>query len=167
MSETSTIELSREQLTALRKAKSVGFYTTPTRSYIKTSRPGRKNGSEIDLDVPTESSVRGLRDANSPKHLRTIGFCNFRLDVDAGEIGMFWSTIAAFLKPGDRLKLSWGRDYETNGHMEDADLHGDRLTLLVYRTKPIPFAFIIGSEVSKDNTSRMIKLGRNNMESRT
>jgi hypothetical protein len=95
--------------------------------------------------------------------LAAVCYCSFRMNVDCGEGGIYWRTLAAFLKPGDMLKLSWGRDYVTNGYMDEHELHGDRVTLLVERRRKT-FGFILGTAVCENNTARMIKRGRDNNE---
>jgi len=164
MTATTTYQpLSKGELRLLRTTTKVSFARNENFSCMTTTHK-RVNlvnpaDDEVRTQIDVESVVRSTRthlDENRPESLAKAR-CHELIWVDCGEVGTQWRTITAFLKPGDMLKLHWGRDYDTNGNMDEHKLHGDRLSLHITRGEK-KFCFVISSGCQYDNSARMIKV---------
>ncbi len=162
-----TSPLTRQQLNQLRKSKSVSFsHSKGEGTIVAIHQWERGDERGIRFEIPVTSRVRSCRSHQLPagaKPLEQVASCHELMHVDCGDTGLEWRSITAFLKPGDELTLAWGADYESNGYMDDAGLHGDRLTLKIDRGNK-KFGFVLVVHACKDNTARMIRRGPFNNE---
>lgn len=165
--------LTAQDIKKLRTADTVSFHRSPQRSEISASkeRPVPKQGSHKlwEHDVPAASTIKACYlSYKQPegKTLEEVAHCHYML-WHANNIHEPWRTIASLLKSGDRLELEWTRDANTNGYGEKAQLHGDRLQLVVHRgtgDKKKTLLFLVANSICQDNTARMIRRGPFNNE---
>jgi len=161
-------QLTREDVSHLRKAGSISFYHSDGKGEIVARRnetnPGSDDPKNWNYEVPVYSRVSaGYKE---PTGLKEVASCHVLITM-ANNVHEVWSTIARFLKLGDRIWLDWRRDSMTNGYMEKHNLHGDRLKLYVHRRKGDrfeQFMFVVEVQCCENNTARMIRRGPYNME---
>lgn len=170
MTQATIIEgLTRDDITALRKADTISFVLSPATSYIACSFNGadgkEQSRREINVEhhLATYDNEKGAR-----KPLAEVAVCHYFMATSKND--ELWQTIASVLRTGDCVSLLWLRSAMTNNYMREAGLFGDRLDLLVERKNNKPgsrtkrLRFTLATQCCQDNTARMIRRGAFNNE---
>lgn len=169
--QTQTYELSKDDITALRKAHDVHARRSDGASQLETVFRFRNDDS-----VFQERSGEGRRVVPTKDDLRIYNRLSVVRKDDlecfahcvGGQYKHHWATIVGLLREGDEIELCWiGND--SNGYMKAArgeygdhgdsfvGLYHDRLDLNVYRKGKLRYSFHLDDCVCPNNTARMIR----------
>lgn len=176
MTETVTaVELSADDLRALRTADTVSFHYYDGRGYIQLTINDSANDARIlsateqrafpqgvdmsaarrrIIDVSTDMhgyGSDGWSSWNASTEPRAAGFAM----VSSAQYSEVWRTLASILRKGDRLTLQWVADNNTD-NIRSANLHSDHLKLSVQRGET-RLTFNLMTSVCPDNSARMIR----------
>lgn len=163
------VGISADDVKALRQADTVSFHFTRgagsgivARKRVKN--PGPFGDREREHEVAAGAAFNGAHESGDRVGTENA---NCHAMVMSAQVDECWQTVAAFLKPGDVLRLNWYADAMTNGYLEGAavrpghhaagqTLHADALYLRITRGER-RFAFLIDVEICPSNTARMIR----------
>lgn len=176
--ETTMNELTRDDITALRKADSWTLHTNAhhgvtIRAYTRTYDPHNVFTRAQQLLYPTPHTDRErLRDVAATASITAYGpgltgsgGWSWNSRTDAPGPGCFYSvydtgvrhTIAQALRPGERLHIEWVADNNTDT-IRGASLHCDQVKLHVCNGDGARIrTYLVGVQVSPDNSARMIR----------
>jgi len=175
---TTTHELTREDIAALREADDIVFHTNSTAGAVIHAELSGMSGTRIytareqrryplpggDLNERRRVIACGVEmwgqgsgglDAawNHEHHPEASGFVWLK---SPNSSGVSWATTASLLKPGDTLTLRWIADQQATDTLRSAGLHLDSLELLVHRGER-RLVFDVATRVSGDHSGRMVK----------
>lgn len=142
------IEVTKDEVKALRKCRSVCFHYKNRESYIRAIVGEGKNEYEVRIDCGSE-----LICFESGKEIYEATY----VDTFA-QLNEFY-TIARMIKAGDKLTLVW-RAGNNNQYLKQAGLFHDELLIKIERrtsSKMKVFTFKVGDAIAPENLARMIK----------
>lgn len=167
------VELTRDDIAAMRLADGVSFSVNKGAAYIRTS---------LDDKYSDESRIYTAREQRLfPEVREIIGgrerrfFCDYRVEYYGPKyapdapyaccaVEMFarqsgaWRTIARLARPGDRVRLDWTGGNDSD-NMRDVGYHRDELRLiLVGPNGRDRLAFLAAVSVGPNNTARMVRV---------
>lgn len=153
--------LTARDIKKLRDAETISFHRSPDSSGITASKKRyQPSGTERlwEHEISAASTVKDGGWASNQEDFVKIAYCHYML-WHTNNVHETWYTIARLLRAGDRLELEWRRDSYTNGYLEKAKLHGDRLKLIIHRGQDKKLVFEVGVSICEDNTARLIRRG--------
>jgi len=169
------LSLTRDDITALRKATSFTLHTSAygigIKAYLRTGTdtfsrteqviyPDTHMTHERARMIRTTAGISGHGhrtepswwwNSDSPDTGRPTPAC-FYSAYDETIMQTIWAT----LRPGDTLHLSWTAD-NNNDLTRDAGLHVDHVHLVVNRGTLKDRRYLVGYQCSADNSARMIR----------
>lgn len=147
--------MNKEQLKALRKAQRIIFAHEHGKGRIVTKKTlpakGEYPETELSVEIPVNSIVRSIGESE----LTETAACYHSEHTDTRS-RCFLRTILDFLKVGDEVTLEWLKGYETNGHLKEVGLRGDRLDIRIKR-KGRYYTFKVHSVCTPPNSYGMIR----------
>lgn len=170
------VELSADDVRALRTADTVSFHYYDGRGYIQLTIDGERSGTlrvlsvadqrafpqRVDMsaerrrmiDVTTEILGYGADGWTGWSHETEPRAAAFEM-VHAAQYSDVWTTLASLIRKGDRLTLKWTADNNTD-ITRNAGLHSDHLQLIIVRGDA-RLTFNLVTAVRLDNSARMIR----------
>ena len=161
--------ITRQEITALRKADDIVFTHREGASYmraIKRVTQAEKNkdpwADDKEIRINTGADFRDYKNEFLKDQWHAFEMFH------GAQHSRQWQTIAGFLRPLDQLTLCWVANNNSQ-ILDEANLHNDMLRLHVLRRtkgkggshgKTKNFVFLIDVRTSKNNTARMIRHGR-------
>ena len=158
--------LDKIDIAALRKADRILFRHSGGKSTIEAIKDGVKTerdpfARDVDHIIPCDFRIEDY----------TEGL--FRISHDARRAGRFeafesvhryahttgvFDTFAAFLRPGDEIRLEWMRDAGRTLALAETPLHADELRAHVSRGETGRYMFHIDYRITDDSGARMVRV---------
>lgn len=178
MTETVTaVELSADDVRALRTADTVSFHYYDGRGYVQlTLDGGERTGEPRTLTVAEQRAFPQGVDRSAERR-RTIdvttemhgygadGWSSWNAEsepraaafemINSAQYSDVWRTLVSLMRKGDRLTLAWVADNNTDNYRA-AGLHGDHLKVIIVRGET-RLTFNLVTAVRPDNSARMIR----------
>jgi hypothetical protein len=153
--------IDKTDLTALRKADSVCF----DHNIRTTAGPERVSMIRAIKRAPYDTTDPFAQDVTHAINVDSRAF-SYDHPSDSDNLTAFemlhsaqvtetWQTIVGLLRVGDDLKLVWAAG-NSNGYLEESNLHRDELRLEVTRNGK-RLTFHVATSVCPNNSARMIK----------
>lgn len=164
MSHNVSHELTKIEVSALRKANRIGFRHYNGVSQIEcfkklTDKEKQDSPFETERKIIINCDMR-LNDYSENDKISADDNYKYHNNFRAFEMVYHYDdcfkTSASFIKEGDILTLNWQRNAMNNQILNEAGLHGDKLELIVYRGEK-SFTFHINESISYNNSARMIQ----------
>jgi hypothetical protein len=159
------IEITRDDIRAMRMADNVHFHTYQGRSWLVAEL---RNYGAARIYTATEQRLFTDTQKYSGERSREIPVATQRLEDYSGRTGDYeafamwcpkevWLTIVAALRPSDTLGFHWVASNNSES-MEAVGYHHDQLRLLASNSdRKSHRAWIVRDEFGPDNSARMIK----------
>lgn len=167
------LELTKEILKDLRDCKDLSLFHNyrqedAAQTFIRVNFEDIVRGNKIESSkeyLVADSYVHGERARNE-----TVK-CFAHIDkYDYEQQYNELSSVLAFLKVGDRIRIEWYRDAWTNQYMQHSAnkvnsddcspfeaLHGDAVYIVIYRGENTRYRFHLDHSICADNSARMIR----------
>jgi hypothetical protein len=145
-------QLTSADIRALKNADNVVFQTSPEwghRVRAIREREHTQSGFSDEVQIQASGGIRSHGEGFEAK------YC-FHM-IHSSKYSRSWQTIASLLRPGDTLSLSWSAGGGTTENHRAAGLHGDTLSLVVYRKEKHKYTFKVAYSVCPNNSARMCR----------